>query len=358
MTGQTIATSLDDKAHIIKIDVSDMLSVVEKVPDMFAEMMSMLSADTQQIQGDFDNVVISGMGGSAIGADIVAKIASDASVPINVIRNYDLPGYCGKRTLFIAASYSGNTEETLSAYKQALSKGCTVVAITSGGELLESANTIGLPVFCVPSGFQPRAALPYLLLPMIHIFERAGIKKNLIEQLDETLAVVSALKDTIGSQVKTENNPAKQLAVKIAGTFPLVFGSASGSDTAAYRWKCQFNENSKMTALSNSFPELNHNEIVNLGELSVTSGYSLILLRDKYDSLRLGKRFEITKDILRDVFKNNMFEVWAHGESKIARMIYLCYFGDYVSVYAAIASGVDPSQIRSINKLKEELLKA
>ena len=200
MTGQTIATSLDDKAHIIKIDVSDMLSVVEKVPDMFAEMMSMLSADTQQIQGDFDNVVISGMGGSAIGADIVAKIASDASVPINVIRNYDLPGYCGKRTLFIAASYSGNTEETLSAYKQALSKGCTVVAITSGGELLESANTIGLPVFCVPSGFQPRAALPYLLLPMIHIFERAGIKKNLIEQLDETLAVVSALKDTIGSQ--------------------------------------------------------------------------------------------------------------------------------------------------------------
>jgi glucose/mannose-6-phosphate isomerase len=348
---------LDNAEHIKKIDKDGMLGLVERFPAMIEDAVNICSSCPFKVSKDIENIVIAGMGGSAISGDIIKKLLVDlVEIPVSVVRDYSLPKFVGKKTLLFALSYSGDTEETLSAYSQAHDTGTQIVVVTSGGQLKEKAKKAGYQVVEIPKGLPPRACLPYLLVPMIYFLDKTGIAQGLIGQLRNAVLVLKKLKDRYCTESPFEANATKQIALKLQNKIPIIFGSPCGSDVAAFRWKTQFSENTKITALFNVFPELDHNEIVNLAELNAgTHQFSLILLRDKFEGERIKTRIDITKRILSSSIPD-IHEVWSEGDTRLSRMLSLSYLGDYVSVYLAIANEVDPTPVLAIDKLKKELV--
>jgi glucose/mannose-6-phosphate isomerase len=303
-----------------------------------------------------DQIVISGMGGSAIAGDIVSDLFfNKVKIPIFVNRNYRLPAFVNKETLFFALSYSGNTEEALSAVKEAAKCGATITCITSGGKLKEIAEANKYALYLIPPGYEPRAALPYLLVPILVVLEKIGFISGMKEELEGGADLLQKLQREYGATTPTRNNPVKQLAGKLIGRIPIIFAASGSSAAAGLRLKTQFNENSKVTAVFNLFPELNHNEIVNLSVLKREEhNFSLIFLRAEADLERIVKRMEITKSLIGSRL-GGVNEVWAQGKTPLAKMLSLIYFGDLLSVYLAILRGIDPTPVEIITRLKKEL---
>ena len=322
-----------------------MLGVVVSIPNMLKQARSLANNFSR---AKFANIVIAGMGGSAISGDIIIDLlAAKVALPIVVNRNYSLPAFVGPKTLFFALSYSGNTEETLTATKEALEKSAQVVCITSGGRLQELAQEKKLPCCIIPSGCQPRAALPYLLIPVLAYFEQAKLYPSFAQDLAEAISLIESLQQDYQKQ-------AQQLAKQLIGKTPLIFATQGNTGSVGYRLKTQFNENSKACALVNVFPELNHNEIVNLGQRA--SNYYLLLLRDQGDSERINKRIAITRSLLESQLKG-IFEIKSQGKSHLARLFSLIFFGDLLTVYLALEQGIDPTPVHVIEELKKELIK-
>lgn len=346
---------LDDPSTAKKIDGSGMLSFVGDLPEMLLRAKELsLGVQLPKIK-DIHQIIISGMGGSAIGGDILNTLARDKiAIPIMVNRSYSLPLSATSKTLLFTISYSGNTEETLSVFEKAREVGCRVVGITSGGKLKDLASDSEYPLVLIPSGIPPRAALPYLLSPLLILLERLGIAKDMVKEIDETVVLLKDLRKKYALEEPQSTNPAKQLALKLSNQIPLIFASTSTTEAVGLRWKTQLNENSKMTALYNLFPELNHNEIVNLAELKKGGHrFSLVILRDKEDHPRIKRRIDVTRALLEA--KMEVVEIWSQGESRLARLMSLIYFGDYLSVYLALLQGVDPTPVKTIERLKKEL---
>lgn len=335
-----------------------MMEYLYEMPEQFQKSLEMEIVIPEKYQKNYANILVSGLGGSAIGGDILKNYAaSRASLPVIVNRDYHIPAFVGKDTLFLAVSYSGNTEETLSAYEEAVNNGAAIICITTGGKLAAKAEQDGNYVIKVPSGLVPRAATGHLFAPLALTLEKLGILSGVRAELEETYNVLQNIRTRINPDVAKSENEAKLIAEKIKGSIPVIWGASGLSEAVALRWKAQLNENAKCPAYYNVLPELNHNEIVGFeAPQELIANTSIILLKDKFDNERVKKRMEITTNIIKDKVKN-VIEVSSEGESFIARLYSLVYIGDYASFYLAQEYGINPTPVEVIDYLKAELAK-
>jgi glucose/mannose-6-phosphate isomerase len=306
---------------------------------------------------DIDNIVILGMGGSAIGGDLVKSlVAAEAKIPIIVHRDYALPAYVNERTLLIGSSYSGNTEETLSGFELALKTGAKKLAITSGGKLQKMAETQHIPVFKIEYKSQPRAALGFSFIPILGVLQKLGFIRDKSADVAETVAVLEGLVTELDETSTVKVNPAKQLAQRLYGRLPVIYGAGITAE-AAHRWKTQINENSKAWGFYEVFPELNHNATVGFPlPKEIASKIRVVLLRSPTFNQRIKLRYDITCELLKQAGVAYEF-VDSEGKSPLAQMVSLVSIGDWVSYYLAILYGVDPSPVKVISYLKDRLAK-
>ncbi len=346
--------TLDD---IRSVDSSGMYDAVRSFPEQWGSgREGALKADLSGVRRDgYRQVVVVGMGGSAIGGDLLRTLALDeATVPVIVSRSYRLPAWVGPETIVIASSYSGNTEETLAALDEALQRQASVVCISTGGTLRARAEAEGWPFVPMTGGLQPRAALGYSLTALLTVAEHIGLLRPDAAAWAETQALleeqVAALADPEAPQ-----NRALDLAAALNGRLPVVYSSGGLLEAVNLRWRNQMHENSKTHAVGNVFPELNHNEIMGWARRTDRlKGIGVIVLRDRDDHPRVQRRMDVTRDLLTDL-AGFWTEVHSRGTSKLARLMSLIYLGDWVSLYLAILHKVDPTPIGLINQLKEAL---
>ncbi|MFP3984709.1 MAG: bifunctional phosphoglucose/phosphomannose isomerase [Candidatus Bathyarchaeia archaeon] len=347
---------LDQPDKIRSIDKSGMLETCEKMPDLCRDAIK--RAKKVKIPfGQPENIIVAGMGGSAIGGNLLKDWLYDrASIPVEVCRDYDLPAYADENSMVIAVSYSGETEETLNTFLKAVKRHCPILTITSGGHLQSFSEKLKIPHMLIPSGLAPRAAVAYTSLPLIIVIEKLQIIKEVKDEIEETLKILQKISKENGLEVYLKSNEAKRLASEIKGTIPIVYGFRQYS-AIARRLKCQFNENSKVPSKFDVFPELNHNEVVGWeAPKKLTKTFSTIFLRDPDESLEIKHRIEITKQIVAPKV-SKVLEIQVQGKLKLAKMFSGMYLGDFASIYLALLGGVDPSPTKTIVHLKQEMKK-
>jgi glucose/mannose-6-phosphate isomerase len=352
--------NLDNLDQMKIVDSMNMAGAIFALPEQCEEAKRIAeAADIPSGFGPFASVIILGLGGSAIGGDLVrARYEDVLPIPVSVNRDYTLPAYAGKDTLVVASSYSGNTEETLSAYNEAIARGCATVAITTGGKLLELAEKNGTPAIKIPGGLQPRAAIGVSFVPLLILFNRLGLVDVRDTDFEEMVDVLRTMRDEMKPERDSKENFAKQLSRRVYGKIPVVYGSQGWKGVVAYRWKCQFNENSKNICYSNVFPELNHNEIVGTeAPQDLLSETEVIILREQDEMKQIDRRLAVTSEIMKRC-GIGVTEVCARGESSLAQLFSLIYVGDYVTFYLAILNRIDPSPVEAIAYLKRQLAKA
>jgi len=319
------------------IDNSNMLKAIEDFPHQCRTALSLPKGMT--VFGKVDKIIVAGMGGSAVGGDLLKLYLHDLKIPIMTIRDYKLPNFVDENTLVFAVSYSGNTEETLSAFEDATKRKAKIVAITSGGRLSEEAKK----VIKIPRGLQPRAALGYLFFPVLGVLVNSGIAKENSGDVKEMLDILSNTGDF--------KSFGEKLAKQIGNRTPLIYASEQFS-AVAYRWKTQFNENSKVAAFTHNFSELNHNEIVGYQTMS-REKFITIFLRDNFDNDRIKKRMDITKEIISQ--KVDVVEIFTKGSSLLSRLFSALYYADFASYYLALQNKIDPTPVAVIENLKKKL---
>ncbi|MBD3265235.1 bifunctional phosphoglucose/phosphomannose isomerase [bacterium] len=358
MKGKTMVNLLDQMDRRQSLDPRDMIGLVETLPAQFMEGERIARTVSLPPMENVHHIVICGMGGSAIGGDFLkAYGAKLATASIDVIRNYDLPNYVDSNTLVIASSYSGDTEETLSAYRQAKERGAQVLAITTGGQLEALCREANDPMILVPGGFPPRAALGYSFMPLLVTLERLG---GIPDQSKPIQALYQTLKQCAGKNafaVPTQSNAAKQFAFRLKDVLPVIYAGQDAFEPVATRWRCQLNENAKVFAHNMVVPEMNHNEILGWAEPKplLNRFYAIYLLDHEYH-VQTRKRFQVMKPIIESVAAA-VSEVESVGDGLLSRMFSLVYFGDFVSVYLAYLYGQDPTPIPAIDELKSKLAK-
>ena len=352
-----MVTVLDNPQRVKEVDRSDMLSDLVKTPDYCRDAIkrAMLVGVPEKVNPK--NILVIGMGGSAIGGEILLDWLRDTlPIPIQVCRDYTLPAYVNKDTLVFANSYSGNTEETLTAFLTAIHRKCTVTAVTSGGQLWAFCKKLQVPHMIIPAGLQPRVAIPYLFFPLPVLMEKMGILSNIESELEEAIQVLERVAKANAPDVPTNNNRAKQLAQELMETIPVIYGFRQYS-SIAHRLKTQFNENSKIPSKCDVFPELNHNETVGYeASETLNKKQSIILIRDPQEPPEIRNRIETTTSL---VFNraNKVLEITAEGKGKLAKMFSVLFTGDFVSVYLAILQNKDPTPVNIIDMVKRELAK-
>jgi glucose/mannose-6-phosphate isomerase len=349
---------LDNLEYLAGADPAQMGKAVAGLPEQCAEAFRLGQEAPLPDASGVRQVVVAGIGGSAIGADLLRGFSEgELRIPFSVCRNYHLPAFAGPETLVVVSSYSGNTEETLSTYAEARERGCRMFAIASGGEVERRAMADGVPFCRIPGGHSPRAALGYSFVPLLAVISRLGLIRDRADDLAEAVQVMKGMRAELGQETPAVDNPAKQLAERLHGRFPFFYGASPWSAVVAYRWKGQMNENAKNLSHSNALPELNHNETVGWEfPEALTSQLEVVLLRDREDHPKVQKRFEVTSTIMRPRV-SGITEVWSKGNSVLARLFSLVYHGDFTSYYLALLNGVDPTPVKVIDYLKGELAK-
>lgn len=353
-----------DATSFASIDHDDMLGAILGLPEQIdnAKRIAQAASLNALQQRKFTSLVVTGLGGSAIGGDFLrAGYESVLTVPVTVVRDYQLPAFVNSDTLVFVASNSGNTEETLSCYRAAKKAKAAIVAFSTGGTLGELAKADGVPLVSFPGGLQPRAALGYSFIPLVVVAARLGLMPELLlDEIDEASAQLRQIRNECNPEIPLARNQAKTLASAWHGKLPVVYGSQGERGVVAYRWKTQINENAKAYAIANVFPELNHNETVGWsgthGQAAVEANLVVTILRDDREPRQIQRRVDLTKQIISRV-STPIYEVWASGESGLSRMLSLTYIGDFASYYLAITYGEDPTPVRVIDWLKSELAK-
>ena len=348
-----MAINLDDRSVVTELDPKGMLVLTEGFPQQCREALAIANqVHLPTLERRPGVVVVTGMGGSAAGGDFVrALFDHEGAVPMIVNRDYHLPAYLGVGDIVFCTSYSGNTEETLSAYADAKSAGAKVIAVTSGGKLKEQALADGYTVYTVPGGQPPRTALGYMLIPVIVACQ----KLKLIHQQDIEGAIELLEASAAEWTAEAPGNAAKKLAEKMHGAVPIIYGLGTWQGLIANRWRSQINENAKELTFFNSFPELNHNEILGWVEASKlgVNRYVGIILEDGTESAKMKLRASVSEKLIGDICP---FEhVQAKGDTLLKKLLSLAYFGDFVSIYLARLNGVDPENIDWLIYLKDEL---
>jgi glucose/mannose-6-phosphate isomerase len=342
------------------LDPGGMLDLVSDFPRQSREAIGAAAAmPAFKSARPIRNIVVAGMGGSAFAGDILRCIADrEGAAPVILHRDYSLPAWVDESSLVIAVSYSGNTEEVLSAYKESKRRGIQTICICSGGSLAGLAEDDGAFLVSVPAGLPPRGATAYLFFPMLRILDTAGLlNRKLGPDLDETISVLQTLAAEYSPDRPYAVNPAKQLAANLEGRISTVYGTNPWAGVAACRWKTQFNENAKLHLFTCPFPEQNHNEILAWERCdSQSERWTVVYLRDSEsgdEDPRIRRRIEVTKTIVGGA--SEQFEITARGKSVLAKLFSLICLGDFVSVYAAYLHGADPMTIGGIDRLKSAL---
>jgi glucose/mannose-6-phosphate isomerase len=319
-----------------------MIEVIRKYPEMCLKAVKI--AEKSDIPDyRFNKIVICGVGGSAISGDLLRDLLKNKiSIPIDVCRDYHLPAYVDQDTLTFCVSYSGNTEETLSQFVDCVKRKSKIIGITSGGKLEEWCKKFNLPYVLIPSGYQPRAALPYLLFSIIVCLQKFGVV-NIEREIDETIELLK--------RIKTDS--VKKLAPSMKDSIIVVYSSDEFYGVAK-RVKTQLNENSKMPAKYDVFPELNHNEIVGYQNEKLNKNSFVLILRNKNEPEEIKASIEIIKDLIKNNVKG-IGEIWSEGRPKLAKMMSLIYLGDVLSYELAILNNVDPVEVKNIVILKKKL---
>jgi len=349
---------LDDANLISQIDKSDILSKIYRLPEQIQETQEIVKDTHLENIYKVDNIIISGMGASGITGEIIQKLFRDRlNIPIYINRRYDLPKWAHKNTLLISQSYSGNTEETLSAFKNGFQKRCKIIGISSGGKLEEYCKGREVPHIKIPSNYPPRTATGYILFSSILALKNIGILNfDLDAEIQDSISVTDELRNHVNKEKKETENIAKQIAKKIHGLIPQIYGYNEYVPIAR-RWCTQFNENSKIHSRSNVFPELNHNETVGYDAPErLNKNHSVILIRDQQEPPEIRNRIETTADLVL-INANKVMEIKAKGEGKLAKMLSIMCIGDYTSVYLAILQKKDPTPVKIIDRVKSELAK-
>jgi glucose/mannose-6-phosphate isomerase len=330
--------------------VLSMNELVERFPQqlLIAGKIS-LSGTINKPKNPLSNVVITGLGGSGIGGSIVSEVVSaSASCPILINKDYFLPAFVNSSTLVIVCSYSGNTEETLSALREALQKKAIIVVITSGGEALRLAEEYQLPHFIIPKGMPPRSCLGYSMVQLLKSLSLYDIiHSDYVKETDDITTFLLKEQDAIKSQ-------AGEVAKEIVNQLPVIY-SLGNTEGVAIRFRQQLNENSKVLCWHHIIPEMNHNELVGWTESHADK--TVILLRFDKDYERNIKRLEVCLPVLKK-YAAGIIELNARGNSHLAQVYYMIHLCDWISCYLADIRKVDSMEINIINHLKSELSKA
>lgn len=344
---------------IEKLDRSNMLSLILN----FSKQME----DACKIGREFEPgrdmdgikcVIISGMGGSAIGGELLQSyLLDEIKIPIYINRNYSLPEFADPSTLTIISSYSGNTEETVNSLLEAIEKGCKIICITTGGKILKIAKSRNLNYILIPPGYPPRTALAYSFFPMLFVMRKVGLISDKSDEIGEAVKIISEKAREYNPYNNLKDNPPLSLAGQLLGKLPIIYTSINHLGVVGNRWKGQLAENSKILAFYNQFPELNHNEIVGWEvQKDILEKCHLIFLRDRFEHPRIDLRFEITKEILIEI-SGGFTEIYSDGDGLLTRIFSLIYLGDFTSFFLAILNCVDPTPVSKIDYLKKELAK-
>jgi glucose/mannose-6-phosphate isomerase len=338
-----------------QIDKSDMLQFCLNMSRHYREA-AILAAGIITSYSKPRNIIIAGMGGSAIGGELLRDWArGKIYVPIEVNREYHLPAYANEETLVLVTSYTGDTEETLSAFLDAIKNKCMIYCITSGGTLMKSAQSLNIPYLQVPSGMPPRAALPYMLIPLLMFLEKIGLSE-VSTDFNEAFSIIEEIEKQNAAKIPVRDSLTKTLAVNIDGFIPMIYGFGIYSGVAR-RFKQQINENAKMMAKWDNLPELNHNEIVGYEKSEKhKERFVAVFIRDKDENIEIRSRIEITKNLV-EASGASLYEVWSQGKSSLAKMISVIAVGDFLSNYLAILRRIDPTPVQTIDKLKDSLKK-
>lgn len=348
---------LDNVDQILRLDESGLIEKIRNLHCQFREVSEILS----QVDWDMSNyrdvkrIVFCGVGGSAIGGDFVrAHLGEELQVPFEVNRNYRIQSAIDLESLVILSSYSGNTEETLSCLDQALSKQCKILTLTSGGKLAVESSRLGIPIFRVPAGYPPRSTLGYSCGLTLEILSKLQVAPK--QDLSGIADSLDAFSEQLVPGLPTDQNVAKQIAEKIQGHIAVFYGSAGHLGPVARRWCGQFAENGKQLSFFGELPEMNHNEIVGWKYPgNVLGNFYPVFFRDKSDNPRIQKRLQLTAKFLA-VEAGGKEEIWVPGESWAERLWSFILLGDFVSVYAAVLNGQDPTPVEIIENFKNDLL--
>lgn len=345
--------NLDDTAAMQALDTYRMIDEIDGLPEQLEHAWALGQNLPLPDMAGIRSVVVAGMGGSAIGADLLAAyLAPRAGVPVSVHRDYDLPAWaCGPETLVIASSHSGNTEETLSAYERALGQGCRMLAVSCGGKLEKMATRDGVPFWKFDHAGQPRAAVGFSFGLLLAALTRLGL---LPDPSDEVAAAVEAMrrqKEHLRLTSPVYQNPAKRMAGQLVGRWVVVMGYGHLSPVAR-RWKGQISELAKAWAQFELLPEADHNTLAGVVNPAHALGQTFVLfLRSRYEHPRNLLRANLTREgFLLEGLNTDVFD--APGENALAEMWTAIHFGDYMAYYLAMAYGVDPTPVEAIENLK------
>jgi glucose/mannose-6-phosphate isomerase len=343
--------TIDD---IRRLDPSGMYDLLANFPHQVEEAIAIGTAARLPVRTrGIDAIVLCGLGGSAIGGDLLRSyLADELRVPFLVNRHYTLPAFVGPKTLVIISSYSGNTEETNTAHRLARKKHARLLCISTDGTTEQLAHKGKSAYIKIPAGLQPRAAVGYSFFPLLIALQRLGVIRNKTREIKETVALLRTLAQRYAVP---ENNPALDLAAKLKDRVAVIYSGPERFDAVNVRWRGQIAENGKSLAFGHVFPEMNHNELVGWSVLrQQMREMQVLLLRDAGDHARVKIRMDITRQILSN-HTGHITEVWSEGRSPLARMFSLIALGDWVSLYLAILNQVDPTPVDVIARLKNEL---
>jgi len=346
---------LDDLKYIHQRDGQDALGIAERQYKQLEHTFE-VTGDRLQVTDGIENIVFGGMGGSAL-AGLISVSWPGHKIPFEVCRQYHIPAYVSEKTLFIASSYSGNTEEALSALAVAEAAEAKIVIIAGGGKLQEIAEAKKYPYLAIPKVEQPRYAVLYNLKALITVLEVAGLVKE--EQASKTMAQAAGfLKEKVAAWIATvpaKDNPAKKLAEELAGKSVVIYAGPLLAP-AAYKWKINFNENAKNVAWWNQLPEFNHNEMIGWSSHPIQKPYAVVDLRSNLEHPRVQKRFEVTEKLLSGRRPApNIVQI--EGETLLEQLLWTIAFGDFVSIYLALLNNINPAPVELVEKFKLELNK-
>lgn len=359
--------TLDDKTSILALDPSgsfqDELAFSENLKKAVKNVKALDLPKELRIgrctvrYADVDKVVFAGMGGSAIAGDVVKDWADNmTSVPMEAVRSYHLPAYVDEDTLVFLVSYSGNTEETLSCMLDAVKKGCKMVCISSNGAMQRAGKALRLPILGLPRMAAARVSFPFLLAPIPYVLAKLNILPldKVEKEMSEATEMIAKLTKEYAIEKPFEKNFAKQAAAQIFGTVPIIY-SYSQYRSVSLRFKTQVNENCKLPARCDVFPELDHNEIMSWeASKQILKHYTLILLRGPEEPREVKTRIEALKEKFFTKARG-MIEIQAHGQTTLTRMLHLLFTADMISLYVAVLLRRDPVASQTFTLLKYQM---
>ena len=341
------------RSAIARVDPSDQLGDVLAMPEHLRDAVWRVESAIMEDWDTSAGLVVAGMGGSAIGGALArAALGDHLSRPIFVTRAYGLPTWTTPDTMVLCASYSGNTEETLACYESAGALGARRTVATTGGRLGEMARADGVPVIPLPGGFQPRAAVAYMIVAALEVAALCGAGPRLTSEIDVAASHSEQLVSEWGPDAP-EDSLAKEIARGLFGTAPVVAG-AGLTAPIAYRWKTQINENAKQPCFTHELPELDHNEIAGWEGAHEVGRFAAVFLDDSDAHPRVKARMDLTERLIAGNAAAS-FRLETRGQTTMERVISLVLLGDLVSIYLAALRGVDPGPVKVIDELKAAL---